>query len=316
MKTNKNIVKVVVSVLVGSVFFIFLPLLYENGDFEYWMTRLSEKMPAERKARAERQERYEKYLSLYSDSTQYLAEKEQIARSFAMNIDSVRSIILSVPNDNPDSAYKYARPKIYDPLKIYVNLSFCDTDKNATGTNQVIIPDSAAVFYDIQTKGLVMSKDGRFCIAFISIHPNEENDYVYERQNFFFPVIGYREGENENFKIYPRFDEYTYIMGWDEGDMTDYGIRDFVAFPENHASNIYDVFLDDYGSSFLSWIFPKSKKKAPAIYDSDYFDQPLFQKYNDSTYNFQWYKDFRPGPLGKYAEAEKDLEVRQFHYPY
>lgn len=292
----------------------------ENGDFEYWLTVCWYKLPwVKAKVDAsnkEKEEVYNRYLAMCSDSTRYKAEKEQIARSFAMNIDSARNVMLEVMAENPDSSLRYARSKTYDPLNLYSRLALCDIDTVWNEIENIIIPDSASVFYDIRTKGIVMSRDEKFCIAFISIYPNEKCDFFYDKKNYFIPVLGYRKDRNDCFKIYSRSNQ-PYPPGWRKKDLTSWGIKDFVMYPEAYCPLPRDVFdVPDSSYKIPGITIWNNEVRIPTVCDSDYFDQPLFEKYNDSTYNFQWYKDFRPGPLGKYAEAEKDLEVRQFHYPY
>ena len=257
---------------------------------------------------------YEKYLEMYSDSTLNLAEKEQIARSFTLNIDSVRNVMLRVRAENPDSTLKYFKSKTYDPLRLYNYLATCDSD-TSDNINTIIIPENAATFYDISTKSVIMNKDSTICLAFVCVSPNKQNSFVYERNNYFFPVIGLREKSSGDFKIYPR---PKHSFSWFWRSTAERGIEDFVKNPEEGTCIYSDVFSSDNNGNSLFYLIKYYARPftLPSVCDEEYFEQTLFQKYNDSTYNFQWYRIPDDIPLGEYAESEKDLIDRQYHYPY
>ena len=260
---------------------------------------------------------YKKYLEMYSDTTVYKSEKEQIANSFAMNIDSLRSLLLSeMKRTQKDICFQDRFDYIYDPLHLYGNLVFVDKDTARNIRNYVIIPDRASVFYKIKTENLIMSHDKNLCLAFLSISPRDANKIKYEQTYRFYPIIGCRRNENEDFRIYPRADDLAYILGWDSPDIVEWGIKDFVTNSVEHSYNDGDIFDDPRTGFKIAGIPILRRVHIPTICDDDYFEQPLFQKYNDSTYNFQWFYQKGKQGLGKYADAEKGMEIHQFHYPY
>lgn len=201
-------------------------------------------------------------------------DKKEIAKSFIMNVEYFRC--------NPESLepanFYYPYSERYDSINMQFIPSPIITD------NQI----------SVSVERIEYSKDSCLCFAILLIENHYsmveglsiEREYgrIFDSQ----AVIGYRKSKNDVFKIYP--DEHFIATGFTDKQT-----------PVQIIERQYTSNLKKCGS--LAGSIYQGKTFNENVGDSLFFENsPLFQKYDDTTFNFQIYRN-----LGK---------DNYYNYPY
>lgn len=217
------------------------------------------------------------------DTVPLPGDKEQIAASFLANIDTLWVQMRDSLAKHPDVKFgKYIKEEdfLYDPALAYkINTYYISERDTALPIEElrVFLPKRPSVFYHVWTDLIIYSKDKLLCWAFVFICQDEDKDGS-PRPPFYkgLNIIGKRESVNEPFRIYTRGESY-YTFRLDRmsaiRNMENHFL--YVAGPTYQISDVYSI---------------ADKKRLPILSDPDFFEKhPLFHKFNDSTYNFEWY---------------------------
>lgn len=293
-KINKNMMRLVYLVLLLS------PLLCScsggGGFLEYWLTIFANSL----------EEHYsiEKDGLEGCDTVPLPGDKEQIAASFLANADTLwvqmRDSLTKYPEVNVGK-YIMEEDFLYDPEVEYKLHTYYISEKETDfpiEDKRVFLPKRPSEFYYVWTDLILYSKDKLLCWAFIFIRQDEDKGGI-RRPPYYkgLCVIGKRKSETEPFKIYMRGD-LDYTFGQD-GMSSIRSMENRFLYVPSAIPQTSDVYMI------------KDSKKLPALSDPDFFEKhPLFHKYNDSTYNFEWYdrgSDWR-------KKNKEDQEM--YRYPY
>lgn len=237
------------------------------------------------------------------DTVPLPGDKEQIAASFLANIDTLwvqmRDSLIKQPETHVG---KYIRHEdfLYDPETVYNMMYFYlrkDNIRSSIADRIVFLPERPSKFYHAWTNLIVYGKNKLLCWAFVVIRQDmdkggEEKPPYYSGWN----VIGKRESTREPFKIFVR-GRKQYKFG--SGGMG------MIELMENET-----LYIPGFTYGVGDVYFIKDEHKLPVLSDPDFFEKhPLFNKYNDSTYNFEWYK--------KCVDKKKrEFVPERYRYPY
>ena len=209
------------------------------------------------------------------DTVPLPGDKEQIAYAFMANVDTIWRTLYKVDkNVSYDNKNKY----VDDPSIFYSMLCFRDDFKNHTTS---LLSESPKNVYEAFTDLVLYSKDKLLCMAFVVIR----QDYYDGRSNdelppYFrcFVVLGKRKNREDKFKIFLRFGVTTAAFGSADIKVARM-IENTQLYTRGETYDTRDVYpVED------EW-------KLPLPSDPDFFEKhPLFEKFDDSTYNFEWYK--------------------------
>lgn len=266
-----------------------------GGFFEYWMTILMNS--------------FEEYHTIEKDGLEGCdtvplpGDKEQIAASFLANIDTLWVQMSDSLAKHPEIKFgKYIMEEdfLYDPEIEYKLHTYFISRKDTSlpiEDRRIFLPKRPSEFYYVWTDLILYSKDKLLCWAFIFIRQDEDKGGEIRPPYYKgLCVIGKRKSETEPFKIYMRGDlDYTF------GQAGMSSIRCM----ENHFLYVPSAIPQTSDVYMI-----KDSKKLPALSDPDFFEKhPLFNKYNDSTYNFEWYK--------KCVDKKKrEFVPERYRYPY
>lgn len=191
-----------------------------------------------------------------------IQDKKDIAKSFIGNIEYFRC--------NPD---------ILEPVNFYYPYS-----ERYDSINKQFIPSPITTDKQISVsvERIEYSKDSCLCFAILLIENHYslinglEKDREFGRIFDSQAVIGYRKSKKDVFKIYP--DEHFMATGFTDNKT-----------PVQIIERDYSYKLRKFGR--LMGSIYQDKTFNENVGDSLFFENsPLFQKYNDTTYNFQMYR--------------------------
>ncbi len=228
------------------------------------------------------------------DTVSLAGDKEQLAETFMANVDAIWSE-LHKNNVDKDSAENY----VYDPVWDYTLLCYYNMPKDGKYDDyeDSLLHIYPSKFYKSYTDLILYNKDKLLCLAFIVLRV-DLIDFGWKRPPYFYTylAIGKRDKINEPFRLYHRLK--------------------FIRYNENHSKKTIrefenEVLYNGYGECLYSDVFHSDKERRaldptppplPLPTDSNFFEKhPLFEKFDDSTYNFEWYKDKnQPGGFSKY----------------
>ncbi len=234
------------------------------------------------------------------DTVPLPGDKEQIAASFLANIDTLWVQMKDSLAKHPDAnvgEYIDKEKFLYDPEKVYNMLYFYLRDyyENSTVADRIVfLPERPSDFYHAWTNLIVYSKDKLLCWAFVVIR--QDMDKEVQRNYRGYNVIGKRKSVNEPFKIY--------VRGRSEYAFSSKGLY-IIELMENETLYIPGLTYE------VNDVYPiKDEHKLPVLSDPDFFEKhPLFHKFNDSTYNFEW---FMRQEYGFYRKRYPEM----YRYPY
>lgn len=217
------------------------------------------------------------------DTVPLPGDKEQIAASFLANIDTLWSQMRDSLIKHPEThvgKYIHHEDFLYDPETVYNMMYFYlrrDNIQSNYADRIVFLPERPSKFYHAWTNLIVYGKNKLLCWAFVVIRQDmdkggEEKPPYYSGWN----VIGKRESTREPFKIFVR-GRKQYKFG--SGGMG------MIELMENET-----LYIPGFTYGVGDVYFIKDEHKLPVLSDPDFFEKhPLFHKFNDSTYNFEWY---------------------------
>lgn len=223
------------------------------------------------------------------DTVPLPGDKEQLATAFMANLDSIWNKINKFDKDvKPIDTWD----SVNDPTLNYTYLCFRYYKQNEEGEYKLLAINPSK-FYKAFTTLVFYSKDKLLCMAFIVLR-NDVCDGYMENQPYYdqYLVIGKRSSIERPFKVFMRYG--------DEHPKFNTDISDIKPF-EN------DI-LYKKGNTYLCFdVYPVTDiESLPVLSDPDFFEKhPLFDKFNDSTYNFEWYR----------VERQSD-EFFKYDYPY
>ena len=205
------------------------------------------------------------------DTVPLAGDKEQIAEAFMANVDA---IWVKVNELDKEIKPQEACDSVNDPLGHYTFLCYSYHMKDSVRSfdGLAIYPSK---YYKSYTDLILYDKDKLLCMAFIVLR----RDFGYHKispQFETYVVIGERENINEPFKIFVR----------DNGVLYGGKSRKIIKYTEEYI-------LYDKGATYkYSDVYPVTDTDSlPVLSDPDFFEKhPLFEKFDDSTYNFEWYK--------------------------
>lgn len=216
------------------------------------------------------------------DTVPLPGDKEQIAAAFMANVDTIWRTLYKA---DKDSTINNKTEYVNDPA--YYS-EFCYL-LNYKRFSKSLLPKSPKEYFKAFTDLIVYSKDKLLCMAFVVIRQD-----VYDGRDKLPPyfcgniVIGKRKNKEDKFKIFRRFD-FSFM---------------YSSSIKDAASGFEDLLLYSKGETYITMdVYPvKNERKLPVLSDPDFFEKhPLFEKFDDSTYNFEWYKrESRPGEFFKY----------------
>ena len=229
-------------------------------------------------------------------------DKEQIAASFIANIDSAWTLL----KESRRGVFDYPRGEFFfnDPTGIYRDLIRYLPGLDPE-TFPEILPERPKDFYKGYTDLVVYSKDKLFCIAFVVLRIDKDiygwyEDAVFPLYKQFF-VIGKRNHINEPFKIFIR----SKNRGAFDSESVEFveRLENELLYIPGYTQDVHDVHKID------------KEKELPVLSDPDFFEKhPLFKKFNDSTYNFEWYNG---NTYYKWVKDPKDIgKLRPVRYTF
>lgn len=237
------------------------------------------------------------------DTVPLPGDKEQIAASFLANIDTLwvqmRDSLAKHPKVN---YHEYIQNENFLYAPRYVYISLIDYIKNPESDEQIkyqrtFLPERPSKFYHAWTDLIVYSKDKLLCWAFVIIRQDldrggEIRPPYYSGWN----VIGKRNATDKKFKLFVRGRNSYYF---DKDNLYTMELM------KNEALYVPGMTYD------LRDIYPiERERELPILSDPNFFEKhPLFHKYNDSTYNFEWYKTCVDKEKGEFVPE-------RYRYPY
>lgn len=294
---------------IGCVIILSITLLSScsggGGFFEYWMTKFSELF--------EEGHTIEKDGLEGCDTVPLPGDREQIAASFLANIDTLwvqmRDSLIKQPETHVG---KYIRHEdfLYDPQCVYRGMiSYRSEEEFSRPKEQqfigdsddaiIFLPERPSKFYHAWTNLIVYGKEKLLCWAFVIIRQDEDKG-GNNRPPYYsgWSVIGKRKSTREPFKIFVRNRDH-YSFGSEGMYM--------IELMENEA-----LYIPGVNTCSHRDVFPvKNESKLPVVSDPEFFEKhPLFHKYNDSTYNFEWYD--RGGDWRKKNKEDQAM----YRYPF
>ena len=207
------------------------------------------------------------------DTVPLADDKQQLAEAFMANVDAkwIKLNKLGKEIELPEVC-----DSVKDPLRHYTFLCYRYHRKGLIGDYErlTIYPSK---FYKAFTHLVLYNKDKLLCMAFIVLRNDLYNGFKERPPHFkTYVVIGKRKNINDPFKIFVRGDGVRY----------DVPSRKIIKYTEEHI-------LYDKGATYRYFdVYPVTDTDSlPLPSDPDFFEKhPLFEKFDDSTYNFEWYK--------------------------
>ncbi|MDE6269626.1 MAG: hypothetical protein K2M12_02065 [Muribaculaceae bacterium] len=226
-------------------------------------------------------------------------DKEQIAASIMANIDTLWVQMRDSLLNRPEVDFgEYFRDEhfLYDPFGFYTLwiYSLNDTAGGPLWKLRHFLSDRPSKFHEAYTDMIVYSKDKLLCWAFIVIKQSREGGRDTEVPSFWqFNVIGRRDSIKDSFKLFVRNRSLYSGEGSEE-------------LMENETLYTPGLTYDTKD------VFDVNERSLPVLSDPDFFEKhPLFKKFNDSTYNFEWYdRNYKKRHYG----GEPDF--RHYDYPF
>ncbi|MDE6270651.1 MAG: hypothetical protein K2M12_07355 [Muribaculaceae bacterium] len=235
-------------------------------------------------------------------------DKEQIAASFIANIDSAWTLL----KESRKGVSDYPRGEFFfnDPTRIYKSQIRYEPWNNPYVIPE-ILPDRPKEVYKGYTDLVVYSRNKLLCWAFVVLK-KENKDSIwkwYDAADFpmymGFNVIGKRNHINEPFKIFVR-NRHQYAFNSENIDKVRIMANETLYIP-GFTYDLHDVYKYQM----------EDEDKLPVLSDPDFFEKhPLFKKFNDSTYNFEWYN---ANAFSQWLKDPKDrgtLRPVRYTYPY
>ena len=208
------------------------------------------------------------------DTVPLAGDKQQLAEAFMANVDAkwIKLNKLDKEIELPEVC-----DSVNDPLRYYTFLCYryCRMGIGGGYERLTIYPSK---FYKAFTDLVLYSKDKLLCMAFIVLR-NDLNNGLGDFPPYFdtYVVIGKREKMNEPFRLFIRPNSIGFITQVKKNIQL---IENDVLYREFATCRSTDVFYSE-----------DSKPPLPLPSDPDFFEKhPLFEKFDDSTYNFEWYK--------------------------
>lgn len=224
------------------------------------------------------------------DTVPLPGDKEQLATAFMANLDSIWNKINKFNKDvKPIDTWD----SVNDPALNYTYLCFKYYKQDEEGKYELLTVNPSK-FYKAVTHLVLYSKDKLLCMAFIVLR-NELFDGSIENEPYYDPylVIGKRSSIEHPFKVFIRNEsEHYWLYTNDISDVKSF--ENDILYKKGYTYLCFDVYpVNDIES-------------LPVLSDPDFFEKhPLFDKFNDSTYNFEWYR----------VERQSD-EFFKYDYPY
>ncbi|MFV0290455.1 MAG: hypothetical protein ACK5IJ_06075 [Mangrovibacterium sp.] len=214
-------------------------------------------------------------------------DKEQIANCFIENVEYFRQYHRyddKVYIDDPDSIK--AERKAYcnkypgadrDPANFFEPYATRFSLEKDEYINSTLPTDSQL---KVVVDSIVYSRDSLFCVAFLVIElkydniKGLENARVEDRRFDGKAVIGYRDGKEKPFSIYP---------------ITNFSITGFQNYKET-VDELEYLYFNMLKNSSLGGIY-KGHKFNQNVGDKDFFNKsPYFKKHKNGMYNFMMYR--------------------------
>ena len=209
------------------------------------------------------------------DTVPLAGDKEQLAEAFMANVDATWTELHRNNVVDRDSVDNY----VNDSIGFYTRLCYFNMPKAGKydDYDDCLLQIYPSKFYKSYTDLILYNKDKLLCLTFIVLRV-DLIDFGWKRPPNFktYVVIGKRENINDPFKIFVR-DDGVY-----------YG-----APSRKIIKNTEEYILYDKGATYkYSDVYPVTDTDSlPLPSDPDFFEKhPLFEKFDDSTYNFEWYK--------------------------
>lgn len=189
-------------------------------------------------------------------------DKKAIAKSFIMNVEYFRCN----PHYLEPANFYYPYSERYDSINKQYIPSPITTDKQIS----------------VSVERIEYSKDSCLCFAILLIENHyslidglaikREHGRIFDSQ----AIIGYRKSKKDVFRIYP--DEHFQATGFTDNNT-----------PVQIIEREYTSNLKNYGN--LAGSIYQGKTFNENVGDTLFFENsPLFQKYDDSSFNFQMYR--------------------------
>ena len=232
---------------------------------------------------------HQRLIDMNIDTEMRARDKLQISESFILNIDTLWA---QAKNNQGENQMGHVKPSItdaslYDPTEIYLHMIKYKLHDSIPSTK--LLPISPKEFYSASTDTIIYGTDGTLCWAFIALSHRNNNgvDSIWA-----FSVIGKRSDTMQPFKIY---------------------IRDFEPRSSTTHTWVSHMILQTLYTDKYSYhendIHPP-KENWPTLSEPSFFSRhPLFKKYDDSTYHFEWYK------IDQLKGSRKE-NIRRYKYPY
>ena len=210
------------------------------------------------------------YFKHLSSGNSQLAQKDKrdISHSFIMNVEYLR-----------------CNPEVFEQINFYKPYSERFDTIHKKYIPSPIPTDQQLI---VRTERIEYSKDSCFCFAILLIENHFsslkgfEDARVLGRFYDSQAIIGYRKSKNDIFKIYP--DDLFKATGFTDKNT-----------PVEIVERDYSCKLKKFGS--VAGSIYRDKTFNENVGDSLFFENsPFFQKYNDTTFNFQmyrWGEDYR-----------------------
>lgn len=265
-----------------------------NGGGAFWGYGL--KMLADK---FEERENMERVSLVGCDTVALPGDKKQIAAAFLANIDVLWAQMKDSLEKNPKLNI-CAQDFLYDPHEVYSNLITYTAEECGFGYSSaklMFLPDKPSVFYHAGTDLVVYSKDKLLCWAFVVIRQDlDKGGRLRPPYYGAWNVIARRKAIDQPFKIYVRSRNCGTFGKNDRYKMIEI---------ENKTLSIPGETYD-----FRDVYVIENEESLPVLSDPDFFEKhPLFQMFNDSTYNFEW---FMRQEYGFYRKRYPEM----YRYPY
>ena len=231
-------------------------------------------------------------------------DKEQIAASVLANIDTLwaqmRDTLMRHPELNFGKLY-WSEDFLDDPGAGYTQFiareDSYSQDIDSMWKRFKFLPDPPNKFYNTYTDLIIYNKDKLLCWAFVVIEQYKAggNNVKYTPYYWSYSVIGKRKNINEPFKVFirPAHPAWATEKDWVEA------LENDVLFSAGWTTEIRDV-------------FEAETDKLPVLSDPKFFEKhPLFHKFDDSTYNFEWWNANFNG-----RRNNGKPEYYRYNYPY
>ncbi len=257
---------------------------YTPGTFEYVLTLIGNMF--------ERTYSIEKDGLEGVDTCAFPGDKEQIASSIIANIDTIWVQMRDSLNNHPDLGFSElykTEDFLYDPTGAYSVWTFQIDPKSDSHSpiwkRYKFLSDRPSTFYNAYTDLIVYNKDKLLCWAFVIIEQHKLGGTETSKVPYYcgYNVIGKRNTQQEPFRVFirNRTPYPSYEKGWEERMEND------ALYIPGYTYDVRDVYEAD-------------EDKLPVVSDPDFFEKhPLFHKFNDSTYNFEWYIANKFGHAGE-----------------